>query len=345
MRFSLCIALSVAASLFGQAPGRFGAQIPVATDYLAKVVQLTTDGASRKPHWSGDGKSMLVLSAEKGKCQQAYWLDPLTKERKLASSGKGSVRSAAPLVKAKSWVYDSTQDSGEACAPTMLGSVPAEFNIFTNNEKGKMQRLSSANGYDAEIDVSVSEKLIIYTSQASGDLEVWTMEWDGMNKRQLTHSPGYDGDPNVSNDGRRIVFRSSRARTADGQKQVKDELAFGRALMSPSEIYVMNLKGLDEKQITSFGCSILHPAWTPDNRRIVFSSNMPSCQGDKYEMFMVNLDGTGLVQMTTGSKFVGEASFSPDGRYIAYVRDGNIFTADWMAPTAPPETLSPLSKP
>jgi Tol biopolymer transport system component len=126
---------------------------------------------------------------------------------------------------------------------------------------------------------------------------------------------------------------------------VKDELAFGRANMSPSEIYVMNLKGLDEKQITSFGCSVLHPAWTPDNRRIVFSANMPTCKGNNYEMFMINLDGSGLVQLTRGSKFAGEASFSPDGRTVAFTKDGNIYTAEWMAPAPPPDTLSPLSKP
>ena len=345
MRFSLWMALLVAGSLWAQGDARFGAQIPVQTEFLGKVVQVTNDGASRKPHWSGDGKSLLMISTETGKCPQAYWYDPLTKAKKLASSGQGSVRSAAPLVKAKSWVYDSTQDSGDGCAPTMLGSVPAEFNIFMNNDKGKVQRLSSATGYDAEIDVSTTEKLIVYTSQASGDIEVWTMEWDGMNKRQLTKSPGFDGDPNVSNDGRRIVFRSSRARTLEAQKVVKDELAFGRANMSPSEIYVMNLKGLDEKQITSFGCSILHPAWTPDNRRIVFSSNMPTCKGNSYEMFMINLDGSGLVQLTKGSKFAGEASFSPDGRTVAFTKDGNIYTAEWMAPAPPPDTLSPLSKP
>jgi TolB protein len=345
MRFSLFTALLVGASLWAQSPARFGAQIPVQTEFIAKPVQLTTDGASRKPHWSSDGRNLLLLSTEQGKCPQAYWMDYATKERKLASSGKGSVRSAAPLVKTKSWVYDSTQDSGDACAPTMLGSVPAEFNIFSNNEKGKMQRLSNANGYEGDVDVNNVDKLIVYTSQASGDIEVWTMEWDGMNKRQLTKSPGYDGDPNVSSDGRRIVFRSTRARTAEAQKMVKDELAFGRAQMSPSEIYVMNMKGLDEKQITSFGCSVLNPAWTPDNRRVVFSANLPACQGDKYELFMVNLDGTGLVQLTTGSKFAGEASFSPDGRLIAFTRDGNVFTADWKAPAPPPETISPLSKP
>jgi TolB protein len=343
MRVVPCLAL-LAAGLLAQAP-RFGAQIPVQTNYIVKPVPLTSDGASRKPHWSTDGRSLMLISTEKSKCPQLYWVDLTTKEKKLASSGAGSVRTAAPLVKSKSWVYDSTQDAGDACAPAMLGSVPAEFNIFSNNEKGKIQRLAAAAGYDAEVDVSTSEKLIIYTSQASGDLEVWSMEWDGMNKRQLTKSPGYDGDPNVSNDGRRIVFRSTRARSADAQKQVKEQLAFARAPMSPSEIFVMNLKGLDEKQITSYGCSILHPAWTPDNRRIVFSADLPNCQGDRYELFLVNLDGTGLVQLTTGSKYAGEVSFAPDGRSLAFTRDGNVYTADWAAPAPPPETLNPLSKP
>jgi Tol biopolymer transport system component len=344
MRYSLLTAVLLGSSLFGQ-NARFGAQIPVQTEFLAKVTQLTTDGKSGKPHWSHDGRNLLIVSAAEGKCPQAYWMDLGTRTRRLATSGKGSVRSIAPLVKSKSWVFDSTQDSGDACAPSMLGSVPAEFNIFVNNEKGKMERLAGANGYDAEVDVSTSEKLIVYTSQASGDIEIWTMEFDGMNKRQLTRSPGFDGDPNVSSDGRRIVFRSTRARSAEQQKQVKEELAFGRAQMVPSEIYVMSLKGTDEKQITSFGCSVLHPAWTPDNRRIVFSANLPSCQGDQYEMFMVNLDGTGLVQLTKGSKYAGEAAFSADGRYIAFTRDGNVFMAEWLAPAPPPETLTPLSKP
>ena len=348
MRFSswmVSLSLLALPTLFAQQDARFGAQIPVQTEFLANVQALTTDGVSGKPHWAAGSKRLLIVSNEPGKCPQAYWVEVATKARELASSGRGSVRSAAPLVKSKSWVFDSTQDSSDVCATTALGSVPAEFNILVNNEKGKMQRLASAVGYDAEVDVSASEKLIVYTSQASGDLEVWTMEWDGMNKRQLTHSPGYDGDPNFSNDGRRIVFRSNRARTLDAQKIVRDQLAIGRSQTQPSEVFVMDRKGTDEKQITSFGCMVLHPVWAPDNRRIVFSSNMPACRGDKFELFLVNLDGSGLVQLTKGSKSAGEASFSTDGRQIAYRRDGNIYIADWNAPEAPPETLSPLSKP
>ncbi|WP_031497319.1 TolB family protein [Bryobacter aggregatus] len=344
MRFAIWM-LALGTAAVAQQSARFGAQIPIQTEFLGNVQPLTTDGVSRKPHWSTDGQRLLIVSTEAGKCPQAYWIEQGTKERKLASSGKGSVRSAAPILRSRIWIFDSTQDAGEACAETKLGSVPASFNIFLNTDKGKMQRLASATGYDGEVDVSPSEKLIVYTSQASGDLEIWTMEFDGMNKRQLTHSPGYDGDPNFSNDGKRIVFRSHRARSLELQKLVKEELSYGRAYLAPSEIFVMDRKGSDEKQITSFGCTVLHPTWAPDNRRIVFASNLPNCAGEHFELFLVNLDGSGLVQLTTGSKSAGDASFSPDGRFIAYTRDGNVYIADWMAPAPPPDTLSPLSKP
>ena len=167
MRFALLIVLFAVTSLTAQNQARFGASIPLDTSLLGNAVQMTTDGASRKAHWSVDGKKLMIISSETGKCPQAYWMDPMTKERKLASSGKGSVRSAVPLVKSKSWVYDSTQDAGDACAPTMLGSVPAAFNIFLMNEKGKVQRLASASGYDADVDVSTSEKLIVRSEEHS----------------------------------------------------------------------------------------------------------------------------------------------------------------------------------
>lgn len=348
MRFVICSVTLGLSMLFAQQGARFGAQIPVQTEYLVNPQAMTTDGVSGMPHWANDNGRMLIVSrgsGEVGKCPQAYWLDVVTKERKLASSGKGSVRSAAPLGRNKGWIFDSTQDAGDGCTPTPAGGVAVDSNVFLVTEKGKMLRLAGASGFDGELDVNIQEKSIVYTSQGSGDLEIWTMEWDGMNKRQLTHSPGYDGEPNFSNDGKRIVFRSHRARTMAAQKVVKDQLAVGLAETQPSEIFVMDRKGTDEKQITSFGCSVLHPVWAPDNRRIVFSSNMPSCTGDRFELFMVNLDGSGLVQLTKGSKFTGQASFTGDGVRIAYMRDGNVYTADWIVPEAPSEMLSPLSKP
>ena len=100
MRFVLLIVLFAVTSLMAQNQARFGASIPLDTSMLGKPEQITSDGASRKPHWSVDGKKLMIISSETGKCPQAYWMDS---RRRSGSwlSGRGSVRSAAPLVKSK----------------------------------------------------------------------------------------------------------------------------------------------------------------------------------------------------------------------------------------------------
>lgn len=345
MRFA-ALSLFVAASplLLGQAP-RFGAKIPVQPEFLGNPQPLTSEGLSRRAHWATNGKELLIVHAETGKCPQAYWINPATKEKSLATPGAGSVRSAAALVKSKAWVYEASPNTAN-CASTNLGDVPEQFDIYFTGPKGKPKQIASAVGYEGEMDVSLEEKRIAYTSQASGDLEIWTMDFDGLNKKQLTRSPGYDGDPSFSRDGRRIVFRSHRAKTSEAQRKVREELAAGRASYDPSELYVMSGKGDDEKQITSYGCIVANPVFAPDGRRIVFAANLPACTGKKFELFLVNLDGTGLIQLTRDSKTgSSEPSFSPDGKRLAFTRDGNIVIADWLAPAPPPETLNPLSKP
>lgn len=334
----------VAVSLLAQTP-RFGAKIPVQPEILGNPTPLTSEGSSRRAHWATNGKQLLVVHSESGKCPQAYWMDPVTKEKVLATPDAGSVRSAAALVKNKTWVYEASP-AGASCATTNLGDVPEQFDIYFHGAKGKQQKIASAVGYEGEMDVSNEEKRIAYTSQASGDLEIWTMDFDGLNKKQLTRSPGYDGDPSFSRDGKRIVFRSHRAKTNEAQRKVKEELAAGRAPYDPSEIYVMASNGTDEKQITSYGCIVANPVFAPDGRRIVFASNLPGCNTKKFELFMVNLDGTGLVQITKDSKTgATEPSFSPNGKSLAFTRDGNILIADWLAPAPPPDSLTPLSKP
>lgn len=345
MRYLLLLALLGSGNGLLAQTARFGAAIPVHPEFLGNPQLLTNDGTSRSPSWTKDGKRLLFVTKPEEGCPQAYWLDLETKEKLLASTGKGTVRQAVALSKGKSWIFDSTHETGGQCAQNSLGSVPAAFNIFMANEKNRLERLVGASGFDGELSFSEEEKRIVYTSQASGDLEIWSMEPDGLNKRQLTRSPGYDGDPHVSPDGRRIVFRSTRLRGDAAEKKAKAELEQERASMTPSEIFVMDFRGNDQKQVTSFGCTVLSPVWAPDNRRILFSADLPLCTGKNFELFMVNLDGSGLVQLTRGSEFSSEPSFSPDGRRLIYSRNGNLVIADWQAPAPPPDTLNPLSKP
>ena len=49
--------------------------------------------------------------------------------------------------------------------------------------------------------------MIAFTSVRDGDMEIYTMKADGTDVHRLTHSPGPDGGPFFSWDGKRIAYR------------------------------------------------------------------------------------------------------------------------------------------
>lgn len=122
------------------------------------------------------------------------------------------------------------------------------------NKKGKIkQQLTNAEGYDAEATVSPKGDKIVFTSDRSGDLELWTMDIDGKNQKQITSGLGYDGGAFFSPDGKRLVFRASRPTTEAEIKEYKDYLAQHLVAPTNMEIYTCNVDGSDLKQITHLG--------------------------------------------------------------------------------------------
>jgi Tol biopolymer transport system component len=59
------------------------------------------------------------------------------------------------------------------------------------------------------------------------------------------------------------------------------------------ELFVMNADGSDQRQITRLGGANFGPSWTPDGRRIVFSSNHQNPRSRNFDLYLVGLDGTG----------------------------------------------------
>ena len=68
---------------------------------------------------------------------------------------------------------------------------------------------------------------IVFTSIRSGDLELYTCNIDGSNVKQITNQLGYDGGAFFSNDGKKLVFRSSRPKTEEEITEYKDLLNQG----------------------------------------------------------------------------------------------------------------------
>jgi Tol biopolymer transport system component len=79
------------------------------------------------------------------------------------------------------------------------------------------------------------------------------------------------------------------------------------------------------------------PAFTPDGKKILFASNKNNCDGRKFELFLINLDGSGLEQVTDFGGFTAFPEISPDGKRLVFCSDRNakqryefnIFVADW----------------
>ena len=164
------------------------------------------------------------------------------------------------------------------------------------------------------------------------------MNIDGSNVRRITSRVGYDGGAWFSPDGKMIVWRAGYPTTAADSADYRSLL--GQLLVRPSrvELWIANADGSNPRQITHLGGANFAPAFHPDGKRIIFSSNYESPRSGNFDLYLVNLDGTGLTKITTQTNFDGFPMFSPDGRKLVWASnrnfkvegETNLFMADWV---------------
>ena len=126
---------------------------------------------------------------------------------------------------------------------------------------------------------------------------IWQVNEDGSNPKQLTHMDARDIKPRFSPDGQWIAFTSSRSGNPD--------------------IYVMPAAGGESKRLTwhSGNDEVLY--WMPDGKNILFSSGRGPYAWDS-PLYTVGLNGELPVALETGAAAAG--MFSPDGAMLAFNR-------------------------
>jgi TolB protein len=124
-----------------------------------------------------------------------------------------------------------------------------------NSDGSDFTRLTSGVGNNVYPAFSPNGHKIVFTSNRTGTSQVWLMNADGSNQRQLTFDPQpKDQVPDWRPDGGKIAYLADTHGIAD----------MGN---SWGDIWVMNANGSHQHQITS-GATYYGTAWSPDGTRI-----------------------------------------------------------------------------
>lgn len=133
---------------------------------------------------------------------------------------------------------------------------------------------------------------ILYSSVQNGNADIWLVNRDGTNPKQLTNDKSADFNPLATADGRYIIFISNRA--------------------GGSSLWRMDFDGTHQIQLSNLKNTV-SPSVSPDGRWVYFGSSESNL--DRPFLWKVSIDGGEVARVTNSGTY--SPQLSPDGKYIA----------------------------
>ncbi len=257
-----------------------------AEEHIRNIHQLTF-GANNAEAYFGFGDEKIIFQSDNPAwgvgCDQIFYMDTSDKsqdfEPMMISTGTGRTTCSFFLPGDTTFVYGSTHLADVAC-PEVPERGPNGAYVWPIYE-----------GYD-----------------------IFKANLDGEIIDTLTSEPGYDAEATLSPDGKHIVFTSMR--TGD------------------LELFIMDTDGNNVRQITSELGYDGGAFFSPDGTQMVFRSSRPKTpeEIEKYtsllaqglveptnmELYVVNVDGTDLRQITNLGNANWAPYFHPDGDKLVF---------------------------
>jgi len=138
---------------------------------------------------------------------------------------------------------------------------------------------------------------IIFSSNKSGNTNLWMVPVSGGSPIQITKGSGPDIGMKVSADGKRLVYLQHQY---------------------IGHIWTANVDGSGARQVTFDDRNIESPTLSPDGKLIAFSMYDPDPLKSIRSVYVMDLDGSYRRQLTSADEIATSPTWSPDGRWIAY---------------------------
>jgi TolB protein len=255
--------------------------------HFKNIQQLTFGGDNAEAYWSYDGKYIIFQRtnpAEGINCDQIFiGKVPAAGEKftyKMVSTGKGRTTCPYFTKDGKHIIYASTHLGADSCPP-----VP------DRKKYGNKYIWPLYDGYD-----------------------IFMAGLDGKIVKRLTSAKGYDAEPTLSPDGKKMIYTSDK----DGD----------------IDLYIMDLKTGKEKKITNT-LGYDGGAWfSPDGKKIIWRASRPKTDAEikeykellaenmvaptNMEVFVANADGSNVKQVTSFGQANWAPTYMPDSKRIIF---------------------------
>lgn len=254
------------------------------------IVEISADGGPEKlitsqrwsgvgsVSWLGDGSGLVMIASDERRSPPQIWYIPYPagEPRKITNDLNGYNNLSL------------TEDSSTMV--TVRGRGLANIWVAGVGETGNARQITNGNSEGGVGLAWTPDGKIVYSSIISGNWDIWMMNADGTEQKQLTFDSRSNRLPAVSPDGQYVVFVSDRTGT--------------------DQIWRINSDGSNPQQLTNVDGSTL-PTFSQDGQWVLYSS----VASGKPSTWKVPVEGGTPVQVTNAQ--TPGAVVSPDGKLLA----------------------------
>jgi TolB protein len=266
------------------------------------------------------------------------WIDPPTNANFLAF---GNLTETPAEVAIEAWLNDVRSPSSQAVFGKVYRGAPTDAQVRKFAHQFADEIISKLSGGLPSI---ASTQIAFVRQMGPQWKEIWVMDYDGANQRQLTSMRTISLTPRWSPDASRIAFtcfapmngvtsaqicmysldtgkpvafsRFHGTNTTPAWSLDGTQIIFSSSMTGAAELYVSDVNGGRPKRLTFSNGGNVSPAWNPKTgQSIAFVSD----RGGYPQLYLMNSDGTSTTKLDLGDMgYVIDPAWSPNGQLLAF---------------------------